>query len=381
MWVPYASEKTTKRLKSAERELNWAKDDLKSEKAKEKINKETGTKSKRRLKLEEEYRNKGMTEEEAEIAAYKRARTEKILAATVGVTVAATAAYVAYKHYDKVTDRILKPGTLLQNISGDSNKGVQDAFYAAYKDGDKTKYRGYFAKQHLMGRNGLTDIYDAKIGLKDNLKIASEKSGTKVLADLVKSNPDYAEKLERQISDYAKSMAGLPKHGKLFQDSLKSLQSGKVDSKTYEALNIMLANHGSDRAKEISKGFYDKMKEAGYDAVFDVNDKKYSGYHSSKPVIVFDGGLKTTVSSISKLSTSDIEKNYIKGVRDITVKELAPAVAKSGVAFISAYTLAKQSNKIRQTRRDDEIVREYRNEHPNTELSYREILRMEQNNK
>ena len=70
---------------------------MKNEKIKSKLNDET-KKSKRRLTLEKQYKQSGMTEEEAAIAAYKRVKTEKAIAAISGMTVAAITAYVAYKH-------------------------------------------------------------------------------------------------------------------------------------------------------------------------------------------------------------------------------------------------------------------------------------------
>ena len=55
-------------------------------------------KSKHRLKLEQRCKELGMTDEQARVAANKRIRTEKILAASAGVAVtAAVATYVASK--------------------------------------------------------------------------------------------------------------------------------------------------------------------------------------------------------------------------------------------------------------------------------------------
>jgi hypothetical protein len=100
----------TASLVKAQDSKKWAEQQLHSEKIKEKLNSETGEKSKRRLKLEQSYREKGMSQEEAEIAAYQRVRTEKILATAAGLTVAAATALVAYKHYDKTVDKIIKAG-------------------------------------------------------------------------------------------------------------------------------------------------------------------------------------------------------------------------------------------------------------------------------
>lgn len=63
------NEKATNDLLKATNRVDWAKEKLSSEKVKEKLNVETKEKSKHRLKLEEEYRSKGMSEEEAAVAA------------------------------------------------------------------------------------------------------------------------------------------------------------------------------------------------------------------------------------------------------------------------------------------------------------------------
>lgn len=63
-------------------------------------------KSKRQQDLEKKYIDQGFAKDEAEIKAYNRAKTETILKVAGGIALASAAAYVAYKHYDKVTDRV-----------------------------------------------------------------------------------------------------------------------------------------------------------------------------------------------------------------------------------------------------------------------------------
>lgn len=97
------NKKATDALTKASNKVRYTKELVGYEKAKQKLNSETGNKSKHRLKLEAEYKSKGMSDEEAAVAAYKRTKTEKIIAATAGVAVTVAAAYVAYKHYDRRT--------------------------------------------------------------------------------------------------------------------------------------------------------------------------------------------------------------------------------------------------------------------------------------
>ena len=88
-------------------------------------------KSKHRLKLEQQYKELGMTDEQAQAAANNKIRTEKILAVSAGVAVAAVAAYAANKAIRQRVDGVIKSGTKLQRIEGAGNNGeLHDVFYA-----------------------------------------------------------------------------------------------------------------------------------------------------------------------------------------------------------------------------------------------------------
>lgn len=353
--------KEQQKLIKAANKVKWAKEDVASEKIKEKLKNEP-SKSNHRLKLEEQYRSKGMTEEEAAIAAFKRVRTEKIIAVTAGVTVAAAATYVAYKHYDHVTDRIISQKTTLHNISTDSNKGVSDAFYAAFKNRDRTKYRGLYGAQ-LGGLSGQA-VYDTSFKLNSGLKVASDKSATKVLESIITSDPQYRSNVDHVISKYSGNT--------VMDKGLNSLRNGKVDKHVWEAVNTALVDH-SPEGQSMSKRFYDGLKSAGYDAIMDVNDRKYSGYKSSKPIIVFNGAAKATVDSVRQLSNSEISSDRVKGYADVAARALMPTVASyagSGAAIAAGL-------KLHETKSNDKIVQQYRQAHPNTSLSYTEILRNE----
>ena len=163
------------KIAKASDKLSFEKYRLSSERIKEKLNRENGKKSKHRLKLEQKYLEKGMTQEEAEIAAYKRTRTEKIIVAVAGTTIAAAAAYVAYKHYDNNADKIIKSGATLQNINTHGNQGVQDAFYFSMNKSDNKKYAGLYG--HALGSAG-NDVYKTNIGVNQTMKIAGAKKCT-----------------------------------------------------------------------------------------------------------------------------------------------------------------------------------------------------------
>ena len=107
-------------------------------------------KSKHRLNLEEEYRKGGLSKKDAEIAAAKRIKKEKILAAAAGLTIAAATAYVVNKKLKEKCDSIIKSGKTLQRIEMQNTGGkLYDQFYAAKNHADKIKYAGLLGKTRL----------------------------------------------------------------------------------------------------------------------------------------------------------------------------------------------------------------------------------------
>lgn len=365
------NEEAIKKLNDADMKLKWAKDDLRSEKTKQKLNEENKTKSEHRLNLEQHYLDKGMNQEEAEIAAYQRAKIEKILMVTAGVTVTAAAAYVAYKHYDRTVDKILKSGVSLQNISTDESKGVSNAFYAAYNKSDKIKYKGLYGNQlrKPMFAETTNKVYDTTIGVKNNLKIASEKNAAAKLSELVRSDSEYRKALETHLIQTSQKFP-LTKQQQVINKGLRTLEKGKVDSNVYKALNISLVNHESYTSDTVAKGFYNKLKASGYDAIIDINDKRYSGYRSKNPVIVFNDS-KVAVDKIREMGEKEISKNKRKAFANILLETMPIGTIKEGGIAAASILGVKAVN----TKINDNIVRKYRKEHPNTKLSYKEILR------
>ena len=363
--------KNLDRLNKSKQNVKDAKEDLTDERVKEKLNNQV-KKSKRQEKLEARYKEQGFTDEEAVVAAYKRARTEKIIAITAGVTVAAVTAYAAYKHYDKNVDKIMKPDTLLQNIARRSDKGVNDAFYASGNAIDNMKYKGMYGKT-LLGRSPNGKVYKQTIKVgEEGLKVASEKSATKVLKEITDGDKQFTSDLERTLINFKEALgdSGTPKQKKTIAKALSSLSKGNINENVYEALNLNLANHDANSQK-VTNRFYDALKSKGYDAIKDINDSKLSGYNSINPVIVFNGGAKTTVSAVRELGREEVEKN----LKNSTLLELGRQAAIAGGAFAGIRGGLKLGSDFYHQTTDAQIVSEYRKEHPNSKLSAKEIVR------
>ena len=328
-------------------------------------------KTQRQMKFEQAYKDQGMTQNEAEIAAYKRVRTERIIAVTAGLTITAATAYVAYKHYDNNVDKIIKSGTQLQNICANSNRGVSDAFYASKTRMDNTKYRGLYGNVLKSGMFGVSNkpVYETKIGVNKNLKLASKKSATKALAELVKSDKEFANDLKTQVNSLSWKLIG-PKQKRVVKKAISSLDSGKVNSNVYEAFNIGLADH-SPIGQSVSNGFYEALKSKGYDAIKDVNDVKYSGYKSSNPLIIFNGSSKTAINSVRELGKQEIKKSRKIGYANIRGREMVKTGATYAAVTFGVNAVAKAS--VNKT--NTELVNAYMKKHPQSTLSYNEIVK------
>lgn len=368
----------TKKLDKASRNLRYAEEDLSDEKTKEKLNKETKV-SKRRESLEAKYREKGMTEEEAAIAAYKRERTEKILAVAGGVAVTALVAYGAYKYRDYAFDKVIPSGTTIQNISQFANKGVDEAFYASWKSSDNNMYRGFYGEET---KKAYGKAYETRFKANNDMKIASPKNAQKIMADLLATDNTFKSNVEKIISEREKIVnreamynPAYKNMAKVYTNGSKALKSGKNNNAVYRALNSALTER-SPEGMDIKKKFYDALSKKGYGAIDDLNDKKrlfgtQGGYGSKSPIIVFDGKKSLSKQVTRELSDIIIHNNSKKAMKSLYVESMAKKGSIAVTSMLASYGI----NKFTVNKRNDSIVKKYREEHPNTELSYKEIVR------
>ena len=359
--------KNLDKLTSASKDYRVSKKALDFEKTKEKLNAEDKI-SKHRLKIEAKYREDGMSEEEAAVAAYKRVQTEKIIAGLAGATVVATAAYVAYRHYDRNVDKIIPKDTLFSRITTNGDKGVHDAFYASFKGSDKNKYLGLYSRQ--LASNGASEIYQKTIGLKENLNVASEKTARKTMAEVLSKDSQAVKELRTNINAALRTgqvfVNQTPKQRMALLSAKKALDKGNINSKAvYDIFNWSLPDrgHGSD-------SFYNSLRKKGYDAIMDINDKRLSGYKSKAPVIIINSG-KATVDKVRSMSANEIATRYYGEVSKMNVKNLL----KTSALTLAVGGTVSSGSKALERRSDNKYVSAYRKEHPNSKLSYAEILR------
>ena len=244
-------------------------------------------KSKYRQKLEAQYKKLGFSAEDAQAAANKKIRTEKILAASAALTVAACAAYAYNKHRKNKIDGIIKAGEALQRIEMQDTGGkLHEVFYVAKGKHDMNRYKALLGKQ----RQELTgQAYLMKLEAVSDIKVASKEKARKAFGDLMNNDKDFRRSFG-------------------FGD--RSFTTKEIN-KMYETFNRQIVDRNMPQ-DSVNK-FYDKLKSAGYGAIQDVNDMDYSGYKAKNPLIVFDNaGGKISVKDVTKMDPNGMGKAYAK---------------------------------------------------------------------
>ena len=254
-------------------------------------------KSKHRLRLEEQYKQMGMSSEEAQAAANNRIRTEKILAASAAMTVTACAAYVAYKKLKDKTDGLIKAGDVLQRVEMQDTGGkLHDVFYVVTGKKDSRRY------ENLLGmarKNETGHAYLMKLRASGDVRVASKDRAGKIFGDLYRNDPEFRSSVAAYVSQH---FAGRNK-----VKDINNLSNRNV-KKMYENFNANLMHVRYSKSGADAK-FYGRLKSAGYGAIQDINDMKYSGYHAKNPLIIFDNANKNImVTSVKELTSPDMNK-------------------------------------------------------------------------
>ena len=346
------------KAKYSRREFEDAKTRLKLENQKKK--------SKRQQDLEKKYIDQGFAKDEAEIKAYNRAKTETILKVAGGIALASAAAYVAYKHYDKVTDRVFEKGSEIGRLTNNGSEPTNRAFYGFVNKHDKDRYEGLYGK--TLGANG--PVYRKAMRAAGDINVASPESARKVLKNMFDTDKQSFDVFKKSIDAMASVVPPTTKQGKLWRKAKQELDSGKIGDNTYKAFNTRLVLHTKEQ-QPINDKFYSAMKKAGYGAIRDVNDKENSGYFAKNPLIVFDTD-KINVEGFTKLGNDHIDSMFAKEQGKIAAHTLANQYGPIGAAFatsIGAMKLVKRSN-------ETKFVENYRKQHPESTLSNNEILKM-----
>lgn len=300
-------------------------------------------KSKHRTALEEKYKAKGYDDKQAAILANDRIRTEKILATAATLTVAACATYGANKYIKNRTDQIIKSGDLLQRIEMKNTDGkLNDVFYTSAGKHDNKRYEGLLGLTRKQ-QNG--ESYLMKLQATKDVKVASKQKAMKTFEDLYRNDPEFRKSVEEHVSSH---FSGRNKV------DINKLNNRNI-KKMYDNFNSNLPfirTYGSGADTK----FYNKLKSAGYGAIQDINDMKFSGYHAKNPLIVFDNANNNImVKSVKELTNeSKMMKRGIaeagKASVEIMVEKYSPYVT-AGLAGTTAAMYVSDKTETTSTKR------------------------------
>lgn len=315
-------------------------------------------KSKHRLQLEEQYKKTGMTDEQAQAAANNRIRTEKILASSAALTVGACAAYIAVKsHKDKI-DGVIKAGQSLQRIEMQDTGGKLHAvFYASTGKHDNKRYKNLLG---MARKQSTGHAYLMKLRVNDDIKVASKEKARKTFEDLYKNDSDFRKTVEKHVSRH---FAGDNKVANINDLSNKNVK------KMYDNFN---SNLPYLRLSGADQKFFGKLRDAGYGAIQDVNDMKYSGYNAKNPLIVF-AATKTSImtESVKELTGNLNRKGTIELLKATGEEQAKTILTNFGPVSAVALTATTVS-----TYRSNPAVQNYKDLHPNTNMTDKQIAEM-----
>ena len=332
----------------------------------------TKSKSLHRLKLEEKYRNEGLSKEEAEQKAIKRIKAEAYIAAAAGITVASCLAYAKYKNY--TTDKVFKENTEFQRIMRLSPNAIirdDSRQYIAINKRDKVKYKGLYA-QHLSDLNktpksmgkGLK-VYDVTMKNKKEMRVASRKRAEDTFKKLYLNDDNFRQTLKEDAKHIGIGRT-------VFENVRKKIYNGEELNnrdfkKAYDYFNahVLLNRDPDGNNNKLSDMFFDSLRKQGINAIQDVNDQKYSGYRAKLPIITFDNSFEYTK---RVMDDKEINMNHRKALADV----LSPVIMTTGAIYVGKYGTTPVMNKIKV----DKQVLLYKQEHPNTKMTDAEIRDM-----
>ena len=222
-----------------------------------------------------------------------------------GVAVATVAKKYGSRASKVYLDTKIKKGTKFQRITSTPDEKL-DRIYATYKKGDNMLYRGRLGFLRAKA-NGET--YVKKFEAKIDIKAPSDKKAMSVFDDIYKKDKEFAYYVDH-----------IPK-------TVRNYVSGAKDVKgRYQNFNLQgLMDRDPNNQKQVEK-FYKALKKEGYNAVTDLNDRKFSTFKANNPVVLFDMS-GVVESSVKKLSNKEIG-------RDLALDQLTRNGQRAVLAYL-----------------------------------------------
>lgn len=273
--------------------------------------------------LRYKYRKSGLNEEQVEQKLQKRLKNEKRAALAIGAAATTYGAYKGAKFLkDEFGTQTFKKGDKINSVMGnDIDYGRH--FYAYDNKKDGLKYDNLRLRDlNMAGQRG----HRITTEFTDNAKIASNRAARKEFKRLMKTDKEFRYSVKSNAE-----------------------RSLKIKSR-YGSFNTYMPYRDTDQWNK----FTDAMRKKGYSGIKDINDRKYSGYDSKNPIILFDQK-KMKQAGKKAIDVDDIE--YDKQIRKIIGKQLIKKNAPA-VGGIIAYKSYKTHNKNTTSRKKDKTYTE-----------------------
>ena len=345
--------------------------------------KPTNVKVKRVDKLTEKYKAEGYGDKHAAEMAAKRVKTERIVAGAAALTVAACAVYATKKYIDYTRDTVVKADTEFQTMlaldKGVNVKAPKEGQYSTFLNSDKKKYYNRFGG-HLQGRTNdkgeALDVYRmVSKSTGGDVKIASHKSSMKIFEKLLNEDNDFKEVIGGKYAPDKYSKKDLKK---LYENFNVGLVDGvTVDKNASVPFGVKLGARENANAK-----FFKALRDAGYDALEDVNDQKFYRPISAKmPTIIVrpekfvSEQFKLTPEELTKTYNSRISrgKNIDSIVDNMLWRMSADKDAVIGYGAFAGGVAGLYGINVAQIRKE---VNNYKKAHPNTNMTDAQITDM-----
>ena len=275
--------------------------------------------------LRYKYRKSGLNEEQVEQKLQKRLKNEKRAALAVGAAVAAYGVYKGGKFLkDEFGTQTFKKGDKINSVMG-NDIDYSRHFYAYDNKKDGRKYDALRLKDlNRWGQKG----YRVTTEFTDNAKIASNRAARKEFKRLMKTDKE-------------------------FRASVKANAKRSWQRKSrYGSFNSYMPYADENQWNKFTAA----MRKKGYSGIKDINDRKYSGYDSKNPIILFD---EKRMKQVGKKGIDVDDVEYNKQVRKIIGKQLIKQNIPKVAALGGVIAYKNHSKSTRRRKRDKTYTEKY----------------------
>lgn len=215
-----------------------------------------------------------------------------------------------YKDYMD-SDRTIKKGTSLQNISTNEKRDVtkNNPVYTSHTTHDNNAYAGHYASNiQFFGDKAIKNSLEVT----RDVKIPSQKKAVETFVEMYKKDPVGMSRSIGKAYSEVTWFRGIDKirefNAKRIEKKFAKHGEEWLKTKGYLLFNQSMMSEGENKAR---MEYYSLLSKKGYDAISDVNDVQ-TGYNSDDPIIFIN----------PKKTLKNVES------RELTVDEVELAAAR-----------------------------------------------------